>query len=144
MRPANEPEDLVTRDIIGRAMAIHSELGPALLESVYEYFLEHEIAKLGFPVERQKPVPVEYDGLRVDLGFRADLMVNNEVIVEIKAVEKLAPIHDAQILSYLRLSGIERGLLINFHADPLKTGIRRFSLIKNRPFGSIAEPRVKR
>ena len=131
MRPANEPEDLVTKEIIGRAMAIHSEVGPGLLESVYEYFLTHEIRKLGFHAERQKPVPVEYDGLRVDLGFRADIIVNDEVIVEIKAVERLAPIHDAQILSYLKLSGIERGLLINFHSASLKNGIKRFCLTKN-------------
>ena len=132
MRAANEPEDLVTKTIIGRAMAIHSELGPGLLESVYEYFLTHELRKLGFRAERQQPVPVEYDGLIVDLGFRADIIVNDEVLIEIKAVEKLAPIHEAQILNYLRLSGIERGLLINFHSDSLKDGIRRFSLTKKR------------
>ena len=127
MRKLGEPEDPVTREIIGRAIAIHRVLGPGLLESVYEFFLAHELRKGGFVVERQKAVSVEYDGEVVDLGFRADLIVNREVIVEIKTVQKLAPIHDAQLLSYLKLARIKRGLLINFHAYTLKDGIRRRS-----------------
>jgi GxxExxY protein len=134
MRPSGEPEDLLTKAIIGRALFIHKSLGPGLLESVYEFFLTHELAKAGFRVERQKPIPVEYDGLRTDLGFRPDLVVNGEVIVEIKAVKKLEHIHEAQLLSYLKLSGIERGLLINFHADPLRDGIKRMSLTNKRGF----------
>jgi GxxExxY protein len=131
MRPPDEQEDPLTREIIGKAIAIHRALGPGLLEQVYEYFLSHELRKGGLRVEQQKPVAVEYDGERVDLGFRPDLIVNGEVIVELKTVQKLAPIHDAQLLSYLRLAGIERGLLINFHVLVLRDGIKRISLSKN-------------
>ena len=127
MRPSGEEEDLVTKEIIGRAIAIHRVLGPGLLESVYEHFLASELRKAGLKVERQKPIPVEYDGANVDLGFRPDIIVNGEVIVEVKTVQKLAPIHAAQLLSYLRLANIERGLLINFHACRLIDGIKRLS-----------------
>jgi iron complex transport system substrate-binding protein len=130
MRAPHDDEDLLTKEIISRAIAIHRELGPGLLESVYEYFLAHELRKGGLCVEQQKPVAVEYAGQIVDLGFRPDLIVNGEVIVEIKTVEKLAPVHHAQLLSYLRLSRIERGLLINFHAYTLRDGIKRVSLSK--------------
>ena len=132
MSTAREPEDPLTKEIIGKAISIHRVLGPGLLESVYEFFLAHELTKSGLLVERQKPMPVEYGGLRVDLGFKADLVINCEVIVEIKAVQKFEHIHEAQLLSYLKLSQIERGLLINFHADPLRNGIRRISLTKKR------------
>ena len=131
MRALDEREDLLTKETIGRAIAIHRVLGPGLLESVYEHFLAHELQKCGFRVERQRPVAVEYDGEMVDLGFRPDLIVNGEVIVEVKTVQKLAPIHEAQLLSYLRLTRIERGLLINFHAYALRDGIKRISLTKN-------------
>jgi len=125
-----EPEDVLTSEIIGTAISIHRVLGPGLLESVYEYFLGRELRLKGLQVEQQKPIAVEYNGERVDLGFRPDLIVNNEVIVEIKTVDKFAPIHHAQLLSYLRLADIERGLLINFHAYALKDGIKRLSLTK--------------
>ena len=131
MRPPGEKEDLVTKNIISKAIAIHRVLGPGLLESVYEYFLAAELRKDCWRVEQQKPVAVEYDGVLVDLGFRPDLIVNGEVIVEVKAVQKLAPIHEAQLLSYLRLAGIERGLLINFHSYLLRDGIKRLSLTKH-------------
>jgi GxxExxY protein len=127
MRPADESEDVLTKAIIGKALAIHRVLGPGLLESVYEYFLWHELVKQGFVVERQKPIRVSYDGLSIDLGFRPDLIVNGEVIVEVKAISKLLPIHDAQLLSYLKLSEIPRGLLVNFHSVPLAKGIKRIS-----------------
>jgi GxxExxY protein len=130
MRPRGEQEDSLTREIIGKAISIHRALGPGLLESVYQYFLAQELRKSGLRVEEQKPVAVEYDGETVEMGFRADMIVNGEVIVEIKAVQKLAPIHDAQLLSYLRLSGIEVGLLINFHAYRLRDGIKRLTLSK--------------
>jgi GxxExxY protein len=130
MHAPDEGEDLLTREIIGKAIAIHRVLGPGLLESVYEYFLARELRGAGLRVEQQKPMPVEYGGEIVDLGFRPDLIVNGEVIVEVKAVQKLGPIHDAQLLSYLRLTGIERGLLINFHAYRLADGIKRLSLTK--------------
>lgn len=128
MPKPRDDEDFLTKEIIGKAIAVHRVLGPGLLESVYEYFLGHELRKSGLRVEQQKPVAVKYDGLTVDLGFRPDLIVNNEVIVEVKAIGKLAPIHDAQILSYLRLADVERGLLINFHSYALKDGIKRFAL----------------
>ena len=131
MHPLGEKEDLITREIIGKAIAIHRILGPGLLESVYEYFLAHELRKGDLHVEQQKPISVEYDGDIVDLGFRPDLIVNGEVIVEVKAVRKLAPIHEAQVLSYLRLANIERGLLINFHSYRLADGIKRLSLRRN-------------
>jgi len=131
MRHPDETEDPVTKEIIGRAIKIQRVLGPRLLESVYEYFLAHELRKAGLTVVKQAPISVVYDGIKLDIGFRADLIVNSEVIVEIKTMQKLEPVHDAQILSYLRFAEIERGLLINFHAYPLKDGIKRFSLTKN-------------
>ena len=130
MRAPNEAEDFLTREIIGKAIAIHRVLGPGLLESVYEYFLAHELRKAGMGVQQQKPVAIEYDGEIVDLGFRPDLIVNAEVIVEVKTVQQLVPVHEAQLLSYLRLARIERGLLINFHAYTLRDGIKRLSLSK--------------
>ncbi len=131
MRGPGEAEDAVTREIIGKAIAIHRVLGPGLLESVYEYFLAHELRKADFRVDRQKPISVGYDGQTVDLGFRPDLIVNGKVIVEVKTVQKLAPIHEAQLLSYLRLANLERGLLINFHSYRLTEGIKRLSLTKS-------------
>jgi GxxExxY protein len=131
MRHADEEEDPITKEIIGRAIKIQTVLGPRLLESVYEKFLAHEVRKAGLTVVEQHPIPVIYDAIRLDIGFRADMIVNCEVIVEIKAIKKLEPVHDAQILSYLRLAEIERGLLINFHEYPLKNGIKRFSLKRN-------------
>ena len=134
MRPPNEAEDIITKEIIGKAIAIHRVLGPGLLESVYEFFLAHELTKSGLLVQKQRPIPIEYDGVQLDLGFRPDLIVNDEVIVEVKCVQKLVHIHESQILSYLRLAEIERGLLINFHSDPLRSGIKRYSLTKARRF----------
>ena len=131
MRHPDEEEDLITKEIIGCAIKIQRVLGPRLLESVYEKFLAHEVRKAGLTVAEQHPIPVVYDGIKLDIGFRADMVVNSEVIIEIKAIKKLEPVHDAQILSYLRLAEIERGLLINFHAYPLKDGIKRFSLSRN-------------
>jgi GxxExxY protein len=133
MIPYGEEEDPVTKEIIGKAIAIHRILGPGLMESVYEYFLSRELRKAGYEVEQQKAISVEYDGESVDLGFRPDLIVNGEVIVETKTVQKLAPIHDAQLLSYLRLANIERGLLINFHSVRLVDGIKRISLKPTPP-----------
>jgi GxxExxY protein len=128
MTTPREDEDPITREIIGKAIAIHRVLGPGLLESAYEYFLAHELRKDGFQVEQQKPISVEYDQKIVDFGFRPDLIVNGEVMVEVKAVQKLAPIHESQLLTYLRLSNIERGLLINFHTYRLVDGVKRLTL----------------
>ena len=112
--------------IVDAAMKVHSALGPGLLESAYEACLRHELSKRGLKCECQLALPVIYDGESIDLGYRIALMVANAVIVELKAITALAPIHDAQIISYLRLSGKPIGLLINFHVLHLKDGIRRF------------------
>ena len=106
-------------------MAVHRELGPGLLESTYEVCLAYELAKRGLAVERQKELPVKYRGVKLDCGYRIDLLVEDKVIVELKAVERLEPIHIAQVLSYLKLSGCNVGLLINFNVKLLKDGIRR-------------------
>ena len=120
-----DSEDLLTKEIIGLAIAVHRELGPGLLESVYEYFLAYELNKAGLKVLRQPTLPVTYGGVRFDLGFRPDLIVNDVVIIEIKTVQKLLPVHSAQLLTYLKLSSIQRGLLMNFHAHPLREGLKR-------------------
>jgi len=116
----------VTHAIIGAAMKVHSVLGPGLLESAYEACLVHELRKAGFKVAQQVELPVIYDGVRIDLGYRIDLIVNDCVIVELKCVEKIASVHEAQLISYLRLSKINVGLLINSHVRHLKDGIKRF------------------
>jgi GxxExxY protein len=116
----------VTHAIIGAAMKVHSALGPGLLESAYEACLIHELRKGGFKVEQQVELPVVYDGVRIDLGYRIDLIVNDCVIVELKCVEKIAAVHEAQLISYMRLSKKNVGLLINFHVRHLKDGIKRF------------------
>ena len=118
----------VSGRIVDSAMRVHTCLGPGLLESAYEGCLLYELKKRGLNVERQKTMPVVYDGVTIDLGYRIDLFVENCVIVELKAVERLAPIHQAQLLSYLRLSGIQVGLLINFNVYHLANGIRRLVL----------------
>jgi GxxExxY protein len=115
----------LTERIIGAAMKVHSALGPGLLESVYEVCLAHELSKLGYSVIRQREVRVEYDGLMLETGFRLDLLVNDIVIVEIKSVDKLHPIHEAQLLTHLRLSHKRIGLLINFNVLRLVDGIKR-------------------
>jgi GxxExxY protein len=115
----------ITERIIGAAIEVHRALGPGLLESAYEACLAYELATQGLGVERQKPLPIVYRDVTLDCGYRIDLLVDGAVIVEIKAVDRLAPIHDAQVLSYLRLSGLNVGLLINFNLKLLKKGIRR-------------------
>jgi GxxExxY protein len=115
----------LTPEIIGAAIAVHRQLGPGLLESAYEACLAYELDKASLPVERQKPVPVVYDGVKLDCGFRADLVVAGRVVVELKCKDALHPIDQAQLLSHLRLLHIPVGLLINFHVVLLKDGIRR-------------------
>ena len=112
--------------IIGAAISVHKELGPGLLESAYEACLAYEIIEKDLKIERQKSLPITYRGIHLDCGYRIDLLVEEKVIVEIKAVERMEPIHDAQVLSYLKLSGCEVGLLINFNVKLLRHGIRRF------------------
>ncbi|MGZ4825213.1 MAG: GxxExxY protein [Terriglobales bacterium] len=115
----------ITGEIIGAAMKVHDVLGPGLLEKTYEVCLAHELNRRGMFVQAQVALPVVYEGMRVDLGYRIDLLVENSVIVELKAQEGVLPIHHAQLLSYLRLSGKRVGLLLNFHAARLKDGITR-------------------
>jgi GxxExxY protein len=115
----------ITDAIIGSAIAVHRELGPGLLESAYEACLAFELADRGLSVERQKALPVVYRDVMLDCGYRIDLLVEEKVIIELKAVERVEPIHTAQLLSYLKLSGCKIGLLINFNVKVLKNGIRR-------------------
>ena len=121
----NEELNKLTEAIIGAAIAVHRELGPGLLESAYEACLEFELKERGYRVERQKELPVVYRGLKVDCGYRLDLLVEDAVILELKAVDSLLPIHEAQLISYLKLSGKKVGLLINFNVTQLTKGIRR-------------------
>jgi GxxExxY protein len=114
-----------TGQVVDAAMRVHSALGPGLLEGAYEACLAHELRKRGLHVRVQALLPIAYDGVRIDIGYRADLVVDDVVLVELKAVAKLLPIHEAQLLSYLKLSGYWAGLLINFHALRLKDGIKR-------------------
>ena len=118
-------ENQITEAIIGSAMEIHKTLGPGLLESVYEHTLAYELKEKGFDVHQQKAVPVNYKELNFDVAFRLDLLVNNKVIVEIKSVETVAPVHYAQTLTYLKLTSLKVGLLINFNEKTLKSGIKR-------------------
>jgi len=115
----------ITEAVIGAAIQVHRRLGPGPLESAYEACLAHELEKLGLRVERQRAVPVVYDGVKLDCGFRADLVVAGQVVVELKAKESLHPIDEAQMLSHLRLLNLQVGLLINSHALVLKDGIKR-------------------
>jgi GxxExxY protein len=117
--------DSITRRIIGAAIEVHRRLGPGLLESAYEVCLAFELRQMSLKVEQQTPLPVVYREVKLDCGYRLDLVVENLVVVEVKAVDQLAPIHVAQVLSYLRLSGKRVGLLINFHVRMLKNGVKR-------------------
>jgi GxxExxY protein len=112
--------------IVDAAMKVHSALGPGLLESAYAACLRHELIKRGLKVASEVPVPVVYDGIKLEAGYKLDLLVEDTVVVELKAIEALAPIHQAQIISYLKLAGKPIGLLINFHSLHLKDGIKRF------------------
>jgi GxxExxY protein len=116
----------ITHEIISVAMEVHMRLGPGLLESAYEECLLHELHLRNLKVDRQKGLPVVYKEVKLDCGYRLDLLVEGRVIVELKSVENLAPIHEAIILTYLRLSGHKTGLLINFNVTVLKDGVRRF------------------
>ena len=112
--------------VVDAAMKVHSALGPGLLESAYAACLKHELIKRGLKVACEVPLPVIYDGIKLEAGYRLDLVVEDTVVVELKAIEALAPIHQAQIISYLKLSGKPIGLLVNFHTLHLKDGIKRF------------------
>ncbi len=118
----------ITGKIIGAAIEVHRHLGPGLLESAYEQCLCRELNLRGVPFECQVQLPVDYKGLRLDCGYRLDLLVAQQVVVEIKAVEALLPVHEAQVLTYLRLGGWKAGLLINFNVPVLTKGVRRLVL----------------
>ncbi|MFO0988111.1 MAG: GxxExxY protein [Alphaproteobacteria bacterium] len=118
----------LTERIIGLAIEVHRTLGPGLLESIYEHCLCQELAEAGVAFNRQVPLPVSYKGRPLDFSYRLDLVVEQSVVVEIKSVEQLLPLHQAQLLMYLKLSGIPTGLLLNFHTPVLREGIRRMTL----------------
>jgi len=118
-------ENEVARQIVDAAYKIHSTLGPGLLESAYQAILVYELQRRGLQIEAERQMPVVYEGLRLDIGFRADLIVEDKVIVELKSVEQIAPVHKKQLLTYLRLADKRLGLLINFGAPLIKDGITR-------------------
>jgi GxxExxY protein len=118
----------ITERIIGAAIEVHRHLGPGLLESTYQSCLAKEMSLLGLDFEQEKPLPLEYKGLKLNCGYRMDFLVEQSVIVELKSVDKLLPIHEAQMLTYLRLSKCKIGLLINFNVPILKQGIKRMAL----------------
>ena len=118
-------ENEIAKIIVNTSYDIHVQLGPGLLESVYEEILSYELQNQGLKVERQKPIPVYWKGNKMDIGFRADLIVENKVVVEIKSVELIAPVHPKQLLTYLKITGLKLGLLINFNEKLIKDGITR-------------------
>lgn len=118
----------LTEQIIGAAIEVHKSLGPGLLESAYEECLCHELGLRGLGFERQKPIPLKYKRIKLDCGYRIDILVENKVIIELKTVEEIMPVHEAQLLTYLRLANIKVGLIINFYVPVLKDGIRRMAL----------------
>jgi GxxExxY protein len=115
----------MTHDIVGAAIEVHRRLGPGLLESVYETCLCRELSIHGIDFRRQVPLPVDYRGVRLDCGYQLDIVVENSVIVEVKAVKKVIPVHRTQVLTYLKLTGCRLGLLINFNVEVLRSGIYR-------------------
>ncbi len=120
--------DELSNKVIGCAIEVHRHLGPGLLESTYEQCLAHELKIEGMPFKLQYPLPVEYKGIKLDCGYRIDLLVANSLIVELKSVENVLPIHQAQLLTYMKLSGIKIGLLMNFNVKYMKDGIKRMVL----------------
>jgi len=126
----------ITEQVIGAAIEVHRVLGPGLLESAYSTCLVFELRERGLRVEQERPLPVVYKSVKLDCGYRLDLVVENLVIVEIKAVERLNSVHEAQLLSYLRLCGCRVGLLINFHVSMLKQGVRR--IVNDFPDSAIS------
>jgi GxxExxY protein len=136
----------LTGEVIGAAIEVHKTLGPGLLESAYEECLCHELNLKGLPYERQKELPIEYKDVKLDCGYRLDVVVGNNLVVELKACDSLLPIHEAQLLTYLKLSRIKTGLLINFNVPVLKDGIRRLSIFeeeKTVPDVSVVKKRER-
>ncbi len=123
--PDRHKLDVITEKIIGAAISVHRVLGPGLLESAYEECLCFELSLMGLNFQRQVALPVQYKDVMLDCGYRLDIVVENSVIIELKAVERLIPVHEAQLLSYLKLSKLPIGLLMNFHVPVLKSGLKR-------------------
>ena len=117
----------ISGEIVNAVFKVHSVLGPGLLESAYEACLKHELLKRGLKVASQVMLPVQYDGVAIDAGYRIDLLVEDAVVIELKAIEKVVPIHEAQLLTYLKLSGKKLGLLLNFNVLHMKDGIKRMA-----------------
>ncbi|MAO56019.1 MAG: GxxExxY protein [Rhodospirillaceae bacterium] len=128
MRHPAVPNDPLTEKVIGLAIEVHRHLGPGLLESAYEECLCFELESQGIEYARQVPLPVTYKNTKLECGYRMDLMVEGKLVIELKTVDRLLPIHEAQLLTYLKLSGLKTGLLLNFNSSVLKDGIRRLVL----------------
>ena len=120
--------DNLSNRVIGCSIEVHRELGPGLLESTYEQCLAHELRRNGIPFQLQYPQPVKYKDIRLDCGYRIDILVENKLILELKSVEEIKGIHEAQLVTYMKLAGVKIGLLINFNNTKLKDGIKRFVL----------------
>ncbi|MBE0376685.1 MULTISPECIES: GxxExxY protein [Pseudoalteromonas] len=120
--------DIITQKVIGCAIEVHRQLGPGLLESSYENCLIYELQQIGIKAVSQIELPVSYKGMKIDAGYRLDILIPDLLIIELKAIDKLAPIHSAQLITYLKLSGIKTGLLINFNVTKLVDGIKRISV----------------
>ncbi len=126
-RDTETQRDPLSETVLGAAIEVHRNLGPGSLESAYEECLCHELSIIKIPYERQKELPIEYKGVNLDCGYRLDVVVEGKLILELKACENLLPIHEAQLLTYLKLTGIKVGLLINFNVPVLKDGLKRLS-----------------
>ena len=119
--------------VIGACIEVHRRLGPGLLESAYRVCLAHELSERGLQFERERPLPVTYKGVQLECGYRLDFVVQSALIIEIKAVESLSPVHEAQLLTYLKLTGMHVGLLVNFNTNALRLGLRRLTLKQTKP-----------
>jgi GxxExxY protein len=118
----------IAREIVDSSFRVHSALGPGLLESVYETCMHHDLRRRGLSVEKQVPVAITFDTLRIDAGLRIDLLVEKSIVVEIKSVERMIPVYQAQILSYLKLANLKLGFIVNFNVPKIREGIRRYAL----------------
>ncbi|WP_428667313.1 GxxExxY protein [Runella sp.] len=118
-------ENELSQIVVNACFKIHTQLGPGLFESVYEEILYYELFQSGLAIERQKGIPVRWDNIRMEVGFRADLIVENKLIIELKSIESIAPVHQKQLQTYLKLTGLKLGLLINFNVPLIKDGIQR-------------------
>jgi GxxExxY protein len=135
-----KPIDDITADVLAIALRLHKELGPGLLESVYEALLALKLEQMGYPVVRQRPIDIEFEGVRFAAAFKIDLLVDGRLTIEIKSTEKLVPVHAKQLLTYLRLTKQPVGLLINFGGETLKEGVKR---VVNDYYSSSASPRLR-